>query len=61
MPTTASTPSANAGAAPVTAGTRVLVADKLETSAIEIDRSELMNVFLRKTIFGASPGAAQNP
>ncbi|MFO0893826.1 MAG: 3-phosphoglycerate dehydrogenase family protein [Phycisphaerales bacterium] len=35
MPTTASTPSANAGAAPVTAGTRVLVADKLETSAIE--------------------------
>lgn len=27
---------------------------------IEIDRSELMNVFLRKTIFGASPGAARS-
>ncbi len=27
---------------------------------IEVDRSELMNVFLRKTIFGASPGAARS-
>jgi hypothetical protein len=27
---------------------------------IEVDRAEVMNVFLRKTVFGASPGAARS-